>query len=287
MELLYTQPGVKYIDEPLHPGVARYYRDLRISARYNYITVSPDTGEELVRYLRDERATRKYGPVRLLDPDYKFRTWRRVIKEVRCTPLVPWFSSHSDFRVLYLIRHPLPQAASSLRRGHRCSAGDFLADGQFVGECLSIRQVERAKEILRGHDDLSKYVLAWTLENLRPVRTGPNSTHWFSLTYEELTWNPAAVLERLAQWLSLDAPERMLGRLQRPSKVTDSSTEATVQGIRDANASYLVQKWRGLIGHRDARALLGIPAEFGVDVYPVEGVGPAHRWQVAIPSGLR
>ena len=140
MELIGTQPGLRKIDEPLNKDILDYNRLLPLATRWNYLGLTPAEERVLETYFQTDTDIHRFGPTNIFSKDYHFFTNRRVFKVVRANALIEWFSNDVGMDVVYLIRHPIAQSLSSLRRGHHCQINEYLDDEifmrQYVGEPL-------------------------------------------------------------------------------------------------------------------------------------------------------
>jgi len=267
MELLYTQPGIKYIDEPLAKHILDAEGIFPFSARWRYIDLEAPEKAALIDYLKNDRLVRRFGPRNVWAEEYDYRTDRRVLKLIRACALLPWFAEEGSFDVIYLLRHPIAQALSAIRRVHEHHLGAYIS------ALASDAYGREAQEVIASVDvdssGLKEFVTAWCLENIVPLQyvTGRSEANVFVLTYEELVMNPETVLDKLAAKLRLESLDRMMEQVNTPSAVTDTTTRETKDGIREGDRGYLVRKWKQRISEEQENHLFSILNAFDVNVY--------------------
>ena len=131
MEMIATQTGMKYINEPDHKALLERHHALRIAPRWLWLSLTRREKQDLAHYLLDDRRSGLFGPVNPLEGIHSWRTNRRALKLIRMTALVEWLDA-LGFETVYLLRHPIPQAQSCMHRRHRILLDDFLADPRFL-----------------------------------------------------------------------------------------------------------------------------------------------------------
>lgn len=267
MELLHAEPGMKYIDEPLGKIILDYNEFLPIRTRWNYLSLTPREEEVLEAYFRRDMEISHFGPRDVFSTDYDFFSDRRVLKVIRANALIEWFRDTFDFRIVYLIRHPVPQGLSCIKRGHVRRVDEFLARRDFVEEHLTKQQLDFALQVSRDGTDLERFVCQWCLENIVPLKSIEELEAVLRVSYEELVIRPEAVFERLGSVLGVSNIGRMMDKVQTPSKTTDSSSENTVQRIKRHDSDYLITKWREKVSQREINRAFQILDVFGIDCY--------------------
>lgn len=266
MELLYTQPRMKYVDEPLAKNVLDSLNILPIRTRWAYVNLGVGEQHIIKRYFKSDRQIKYFGPWDIFDENYNFFTNRRVIKVIRANALIEWFSDELDMDIVYLLRHPIAQSLSCIQRGHHCRIIDYLRDDQFIKAHVNEKQVRLIRQVLESGTDLEKFVTEWCLDNLVPLKFRKKHDVLI-LTYEELVLRPEAVVELLCDRLNLVDRGRMLERISTPSKVTDSSTEQTKVAIEAGERRFLIEKWRENTSEFEERRAFEILQQFDIQAY--------------------
>ena len=267
MELIYKQPGVKYIDEPLAKHILDAEGIFPLETRWRYIDLDGPAKKALTGYLKNDRRVRRFGPRNVWAEEYDYTTDRRVLKLIRACALLPWFAEEGSFDVIYLMRHPIAQALSAMRRGHAHHLAAYVAARP--PEAYSEAARARLDAVDATSADLETFAAAWCLENAGPLQyvASPPETNVFVLTYEELVLNPEVVLQKLAATLHLDRPDRMMQQVTTPSAVTDSTARRTKDRIRKGDRSYLVRKWKDQISKAQEDEVFSLLDAFGIDAY--------------------
>src|ERR1700733_698979 len=265
METIATQPGMKYINEPDHKDLLTRYHALRIAPRWLWLSLAPHERQDLAHYLLDDRRSGLFGPANPVAPNHSWRTSRRVLKLIRMTALVEWLDS-LGFATVYLLRHPIPQAQSCMKRGHRILLDDFLADVHFI-QHLNSDIISYVRRISSEGDPMRQYVTQWCLENIVALHS-PFAGQRFALTtHELLITDPAKELRRLARALSLEHVDLLLTQVSEPSRTTDSSSAATLESIRAGEATRLLDLWGSDFSAAEERRLLEPLQVFGISQY--------------------
>lgn len=265
MEIIATQPGMKYINEPDHKDLLTRYHSLRIPPRWCWLSLAPNERQDLASYLLEDSRSGLFGPVNPLAASHSWRTDRRVLKLIRMTALVEWLDS-LGFATVYMLRHPIPQARSCVTRGHRIRLGEFLADTDFL-QRLDTGAVSYVRRIASEGDPMLQFVTQWCLENLIAIDSPLAGNRFGVTTHELLLTDPEAELQRLAHVLSLERVDFLLGRVSQPSRTTDTSSAVTRENIRKGQASHLLDAWREDISSEEERRLLEPLHVFGIKIY--------------------
>jgi hypothetical protein len=272
MEIIATQPGMKYINEPDHKELLERYHALSVAPRLLWLSLALHERQELARYLLDDRRSGLFGPANPLAPNHSWRTNRRVLKLIRMTPLVEWLTS-LGFATVYLLRHPIPQAQSCMKRRHRIVLDEVLADAHFLRN-LDSGIISYVRRVSSEGDLLLQYVTQWCLENLVAINSPLAGQRFALTTHELLVTNPSTEMERLAQILGLEHVDLLLAQVSEPSRTTDSSSMAAVKSIRAGESSRLLEMWRRDLSREDEHRLLEPLRVFGINLYTSGEIQP-------------
>lgn len=178
--------------------------------------------------------------------------------------MIKWFDRLFPVKTAILLRHPIAVARSVMHRGWGHACWDYLLHKWFV-ECeLTGRQVDLARKILAGSDELAHHVLDWTLKMMIPIKKYMSAEHpdWTLLTYEECVLDPNAFVSYIARRLDLPEPQNMLDQVARASRSVTPETAGQL-----ANPEYLLERWRRDVEPDQERELLEILDQFEVLVY--------------------
>jgi hypothetical protein len=262
MELIWTQPGFKFCNEPLdirNPLVAQHLRIQTWQELYD-----PAATAALERYF----SAICNGTLRFKDPPpfkgyYRPITHRIVFKEIHAgQDRIDWFTKTFNGRAVYLIRHPV--AVSLSRQSYPTL--DVLLSGNY-SQHFSQEQLAFAHEVVRSGTKLEQGVLAWCLHNFVPLKHA--SADWAVVTYEQLILQPRSVIDYLSKKLDLPHPERMVRRLNVPSaseRLSDSATRSFLHR-HSSERAWLIDRWREHVPQAEERRAMDILAHFELDAY--------------------
>lgn len=283
MEIIATQPEMKYINEPDHKDLLKRYRALRIPPRWCWLSLAPHERQDLAHFLLDDRRSGLFGPVNPFAANHSWRTTRRVLKLIRMTALVEWLDS-LGFAIVYLLRHPIPQARSCIARRHRVLLDEFLADTGFL-QHLNPDTVSYVRKVASNGDPMLQFVTQWCLENTVMLHSPLAGSRFALATHELLLTDPEIELQRLAQALSLPRVDLLLARVSRPSRTTDTSSAATRDSIRTGQALDLLSGWRREFSRTEENRLFEPLRAFGIDIYKCGEALPdmPSRWITSTP----
>jgi len=256
-EMIYSQKGLNYSGQPLDLWKYHPYREyLPQPYLYQFISLEPEEEQMLQDFFCQllDGQIKINSQWNIFNPSYSFIVDRLVVKLLNTKPLIDWFTQRFDIEPVYLLRHPIPSALSTIRRRWGCVAGAFLKDDSFCRTYLDENQVNECCRILERGSDLQKHVLEWGLDNLVPLSIY-DQRPWLTLTYEELIARPGPVCRLLADRHDLPDPERMHQRIARPSRtaLSHSKTDITEKG-----SQYLLRRWLDEVDPETARGAMSI-----------------------------
>jgi hypothetical protein len=276
MELIASQPGMKYYDEPFN---IRRQNVARTRLFPTWDTVMPDGAdtERIVAYLRDLQRGR-YG---YMNPppfrrNHRFFTSRIVFKIHELEHLVDTLPQRCNGVAVYLLRHPVP---TSLSRAVLPRLDLFLRSEYYEARLGAARSRAIRALAARG-THLQRGVVSWCYENVVPLTSASPSTLF--VTYEELVLNPVRSCDLLTARLQLTDRDAVLRGFGRPSaNITMSSAETlAAMGHPDEQQRrrQLVTRWQPKLAPADVVATAEILDLFGLDVYRADGALPARRF---------
>jgi hypothetical protein len=265
MELLASCPGVSYRDEPDHRSMIDTHQLLEINTRWSYGSLSPAERKAFVDYLSDDARVRLFGPTSPRCPGWQWQSDRRVLKIIRMTSVIDLFPTDLGYDTVYLVRHPIAQALSSLKRGHLSRLDCYLGDAHFLASLPDDEMRDQAWRTARSGNDLESLLVDWCLANRNPLTAGPDAP-WFSCSYETLTLTPDAVLPELWAFLRLPDVNNVRRRVRVPSKNADPRHTSAITG-GNASRARMVSSWHSVIDRDEEKRLMEIVAVFGIDLY--------------------
>jgi len=277
MEIIAAQPGMKYIDEPLTKSTLDSLNMLPIKTRWVYSSLSSDEENILAEYFKGNNKLENFAPHNIFRNNYHFFTDRRVIKIIRATALICWFVNNLQLDTIYMIRHPIAQSLSCIRRGHDSRLDHYIDDEMFVLKHLSRDTETFVRRIMTLGSQLDQIITEWCLHNLVPLRLIRDQTYkriFNVITYEQLVTDPDSVLIFLFEALHLKSRKALFKSVAIPSRTTDSSTEKKRHGIVERNTDFLVSSWRGECTDAQERQAFEILERFGIDAYSYGNLMP-------------
>lgn len=263
MELIWSQPGFKYCNEPT---------DLRNPYVRKHLGITE------WQHLYDEGANeplRRYfdgfcrGRLGFLNPRpfsryYRPYTNRIVFKVIHgCEDRLNWFRDTFNGRAVFLVRHPI--AVSLSRQGYPTLPA--LMSGSYRRHFTS-EQLQYAEEIYHSGTKLERGVLSWCMQTAVPLRAATDD--WVITSYEQLILNPEPIIHQLGEKLDLPRSQRMLDQLATPSqssRKSDGSTRQLLDADQSNRARRLVEKWRDHVSDDDERQAMNILQRFEIDIY--------------------
>ncbi len=291
METIAVNRGVLPLNQPLElltPNLTPYqYRRLPKFDRGQVVHPDPDLEPDLEAYVDDLMAgrIRVNAPHRPWRPDFNWRTDRLLLKIVDAKPMMDWFDSRYDVDIVFLVRHPVPQALSCLRNGWFTTTRAYTRNEWFVDEVLGGGALrDYAEEVDRSGTGLERFVVNWVVENLYPLRRLAERPHWLALSYEECVLDRDHVLTTVAERLRLPDVDRMRAASERASASSDRGSgmqrQQTADAIRAGDHATLVGGWLTSTTAEDRAAVQRILDRFEVTVYTADS--PTPDW-----TGLR
>ena len=169
---------------------------------------------------------------------------RRIVKEIRATNLTPWIHTRfPDLPIVYLLRHPVPVAASWTRLGWPDYLDEFVRQEALMSRFSPVRPL--IDEVVRTGRPFERHVLRWCLENAIPLEDlRPGDA--YVLFYERLVADPAAELPGLFRYLGKPFAPSVLEVVDIPSPLSYPGTPTTLD-------------------ERDGERALEITSAFGLD----------------------
>ena len=275
MEIIASQPGIKYYDEPFN---IRRDNVARTGLFPDWASLMPDTADTdvIVGYLNDLAA----GRHRHMNPppmrrNHRWFTNRVVFKIHELEHLIGTIARRCNGTVLYLLRHPVPTTLSrkTLPRLDLFLSSPYYA--RLVGRDDRRNEIQR---IVATGSHLQRGVVSWCYENLVPLRF-PDFEGLF-VTYEEMVLNPERSADLLAERLRLPDRNALLRAFSQPAANINMSSKQTQTMMTESDERdrrlHLVEKWRGSISPRDEAQVTEIMEIFGLDIY---------RGDRSLPSG--
>jgi hypothetical protein len=221
------------------------------------------------------------APTRFWARDFDFRSTRLLLKVTDANSMIDWFDRNYDLDIVYLSRHPIPQALSCIRNGWTLHVRPFQRNERFVERHLDPSLVSYAYKVLDTGSELERFVLNWTLENLVPARLLADRPHWSYLSYEQCVLEPDDTVRSIAATLGLADVEAMERTVASASRSSILSAGATLERIAAGDLAYLVGGWRDRVDADEERQAMAILERFGIDLYRTGDDTPTPRARFA------
>lgn len=267
MEILASQPGMKYYDEPLNIRRSNVRRT-GLFMEWQELMPDGDRREEILAYLRGLQQNR----YRFMNPlpfrrNHRFVTSRNVFKIHGVEHLINDIKENCNGVVVFLLRHPIP---TTMSRYTFPRLDQFVLSCHYEQKYLDAGTMREIRKIYCQGTKLQRGVLSWCYENLIPLRHS-ESKDWLVVTYEELLLNPEKMCQSVARYLNLPRVDIMLDAVNRPAANIAMSKDETHKILRESDQQSrrqaMVQKWKGKISEAEERGCFDILNLFGLDAY--------------------
>ena len=275
--ILSCDRGVRYVDQPFdlfkpHTQAGRikstYLPSMPIS---QFITLS-DSKEVLVRKfisLLLEGGLKPLGGIEHWG--FPFLANRTVLKICNASPLIDWFNDQFNVSIVYLLRHPIPQALSVIWNKWGITAEAYLDNKLFSSSYLDEDKSKLSHRVMSRGTYFVKAILNWCLENIVPLKHRRSEV--FIITYEDLVLNPIATIKLLSQQLGLKNIQGMLKMVRIPSQ-SAFSEDKTKAAIRERNREFLIGRWKEQVSGEQLNDARRILETFGIFEYRVDDPMP-------------
>lgn len=271
MEIIASQPGMKYYDEPLNPrrpDVAHggWIRDFQ--------ALMPETAdpERIVEFLRGlQQGKHGYMNPTPCRPGHRLLTDRIVFKIHEIEHLMGAVTRECNAVAVCLLRHPI---SNSLSR-HALPRLELFLASPFYSELLGDdSRVNEIRRIAASGNHLQRALVSWCYENFLALKSPPPGL--LMVTYEELVLSPESSCDLLIRRLRLPDRRRMLAAFDRPASniaMSGPGTAAAMGGADPAERRLrLVSRWRDEVGPRDIAQAAEVMLLFGLDAYSPDGL---------------
>ena len=272
-ELIWTQPGFKYCNEPLN--LKGNFLQKKSTIQGFEELYQPSSKDKVIGYFKNFCS----GKYHFLDPSplrkyYRPFTTRMVFKVIHGGELfINDIAEQCNGKVVYLVRHPI---AVSLSR--KVLPRLELLCSPLILKQFTAPQQKLARQILEQGSFLQKGVLSWCIQNQLALRQ--RQDNWLVITYEQLTVDPKPVIDALVSHLELTHPERIWDQLSIPSAVKTQSEQQAVEMMagEQSQRRLLIERWRDKVSAEEAKDLMEIVVQFGLDTYQGQEPYPNNNW---------
>lgn len=267
MELIASQPGFKYYDEPLNIRRENVKRTGMFDDWDSTMPGYPDS-EKILRYLDDIKANKyKYMNPAPFRKNHRFFTNRIIFKIHEIEHLINDIKNRFDGYMVFLVRHPI---ANTISRHQLPRLEYFVKSKYFRENYLSKEQSEKANEVFNNGDEFEKGILSWCLQNLIPIKY-LDRTDWLFISYEELLLNPIRSCELICDQLDLEDKAGMMELFDVPASNIAISSKDTLKIFQSEEQSSknvnLVTKWKNRCTKEQEESAFDLLSVFDLDVY--------------------
>ena len=254
----------RYLFEPMHHD---WVDEFTRQPRYSYLPSRGSSAayESLQQSVTDAFSGRLSNPwIDQFNPQR--RPARRLVKTIRGNLALPGFvQACPDTPVIFLIRNPMAQALSVVRGGWNLNP-EWLSDQtefsrHYPELCRYLNSIST--------DPFQKAIVFWCIENFIPIneldRPSVQFTH-----YEEIVSAPATELQDLFRFIGKPFDERVLEKVQIPSKTS-----------RRSDKNDPLTRWRSQLTALQQKQAQRTIADFGLSgLYTEQGTRGASVAQV-------
>jgi hypothetical protein len=269
MEILASQPGMKYYDEPFN---IRRDNVRRTRLFPDWESIMPDTGdpELVIRYLNGlvagDYPHMNPPPFR---PHHQLLTNRVVFKIHELEHLLDDVARRCNGQVVYLLRHPIP---TTLSRKLFPRLDLFLESKYYSRVIGDDTRLAKIRRIGRDGTHLQRGVVSWCYENVVPLRA--DDLDALFVTYEELVVNPEQACDLFLARLQMDDRPRMLRAFGTASANIAMSSADTREALKGADyrarTRHLFARWEERVTAADRAAVTEVLDLFGIDAYSAD-----------------
>jgi len=223
LELISSQPGFKYINEPFSLRNKRVRKYFGFSDWDEYYQERNE--DKIINYLKGI----SNGTITIMNPFpfrkfYRFFTNRTVFKIIHCCEdKLDKIINDPDLNsyAIILLRHPI---AVSLSRKQLPRLASFLSTD--CSENFTKVQLVKARKILNQGTNLEKGVLSWCIQNYLLLSSTSNNKS--IITYEQLVLEPKIVLKHIANKICIEDIEKIMKRVNTPLRKAPNGTSLRI-----------------------------------------------------------
>ncbi len=268
MEILASQPGMKYYDEPFN---VRRDNVAKAGLFKDYAALMPDSGQD--EKILDFLVKLRSNHFRFMNPppfrkNHRFLTSRIIFKIHELEHMIDSIQEFFNAHVIYLLRHPIP---TTLSRFQLPRIDLFVSSSHYRERFLTTEQHSESVKLLRDGSQFQRGILSWCFENLIPMLPADDQDR-IVITYEELVLNTARWCDRLCRELDMTDRQGMLASAGEPSTNIELSDAATQRVVANSNRldskRFLVTKWADKVTEEQVSQAYDILDLFDFNLYP-------------------
>lgn len=267
MEVVASQPGMKYYDEPFN---IRRDNVKTVSAFSDWSDLMPDTSDtgKIFAHLHNLQENR----IRYMNPppfrkNHRFVTSRVVFKIHELEHMINDVRDEFKGYILFLVRHPI---ANTISRHVFPRLEYFINSDYYRERYLDEQQLAEIRLLINHGSELQKGIVSWCYENIIPLNE-TDRDNWVFVSYEEMLLNPEKMCKMMADQLKLPDLNKMLTSVGQPAMNIKMSNRDTLDIINNDDAMdkniRLVTKWKARVSEEEERQAFEILDLFKLDIY--------------------
>ncbi|MFC2138063.1 sulfotransferase domain-containing protein [Bacteroidota bacterium] len=286
-EIISINPKINFIGEPLllnknnKENLLKYFDKSFLKERY--VELSDSEQEKMFAYFNDLSNGKTLNSINWSDffsSKHNFNTNRTLFKTHKITSLFSEFNSKLELDIIYLLRHPISHSLSRMRNNWATYISYFL-QYEKISNKLNNKQIELCKNIEAKGSALEKFCVSWCLENyelfeLIKMNKIPKNLHIIS--YEELLYKPDKSISKLCDFIKIPFHQKMLDKINRPSKGIVHSNKETEQKIKRGDRTYLIEKWKEKVNNDDEERIFEILNSLDINFYEINNPLPNKKY---------
>lgn len=277
MEIIASQPGMKYYDEPFN---VRRDNVKRTGLFSGWEDLQPENNdkEKIVAYMKslaDNRCPVMNPPP--LRKNYRPITNRVVFKLHELEHMIDDLAERCDCQVIYLVRHPAP---NSISRAVVPRLELFAGSTYYKEKYLSAQQDKAIHAILKDGSDFQRRIVSWCYENLVALKH-TDLSKWQVVSYEELVINSRKCCQMLMENLKLTDFNALLKSIDEPAVNIGMSNQdrldIMINDKKRERKRDLVTRWKQKISDDKEADVFEILSIFEIDDYRKGDFLPSDR----------
>lgn len=277
MEIIASQPSIKFFDEPLSPRRANVAYS-RLFPDYDALMPETNDADVIIGFLQDLQAGRRgYMNPTPFQRNHRVFTRRALFKIHEIEHLIHEVENRCNASIVYLLRHPI---ATSISRHTLPRLDLFLRSPYYAAILEPAARLAEVRALASTGSPLQRAVVSWCFENL--IALSRPGKRWLVVTYEELVLNPAKSCELLLARLDLPDRRAMMSTFERPAANITMSHAETLEAMCSPDARQrrykLVTKWMNQISEQDIEDAAQVLTAFGIDAYSAHSALAASRY---------
>lgn len=265
MELIASQPGFKYYDEPFN---IRRENVIKVGNFLNWADLMPGKNDDQILSFLKKLEDNK---IKVMNPppfrrNYKFVTNRIIYKIHAIEHLVKKVQSELNGHIILLLRHPI---ANTISRNQLPRLKIFVESTKIRDKYLNEDQKNYSDSLMAKGNFFEMGILAWCLQNMI-LLSHKDKKKWTIITYEELLLNSEKSCLLFAETLKLPNISKMIKSVGIPAQnitISDKSTIEIMHSSKLDKNKKLISKWKSKVSKQQINKAFEIINKFGLDIY--------------------